>query len=306
MIVPAALQPGDKIRIVSPAGKVKEEHVLPAVDWLKGEGYRVELGRHVFSTHYQFAGTDSQRLEDMQEALDDPNAAAVICSRGGYGTVRILSKIKYDGLFQHPKWLVGFSDITLMHSCLNNHRMASIHGVMPRYFFNKSGQPGQSLQSLIKLLSGENISYTLAAVESNRPGTRSGELVGGNLSIVSSMQGTPCELDTAGKILFLEDIDEFLYHTDRMMYQLKLGGKLENLAGLVLGNFTDMKDNESPFGKNVRDIIAEAVEQYDFPVCFGLPAGHDEVNLALAFGLIWELGVTDENSTLKLIQPITI
>ncbi len=305
MIVPAALKPGDLIRIVSPAGKVKEEHVLPAVDWLTGQGYRVELGRHVFSTHYQFAGTDSRRLEDLQQALDDPDATAVICSRGGYGTVRILSKINFDGLFKHPKWMVGFSDVTIMHSCLNNHQMASIHGVMPRYFFDKKGQPGQSLQSLMKLLGGENVAYTISGCEGNRPGIRRGELVGGNLSIISSMQGTPCELNVAGKILFLEDIDEFLYHTDRMMHQLKLAGKLEKLAGLVLGNFTDMKDNESPFGKNVHEIIAEAVEQYDFPVCFGLPAGHDEVNLALAFGLIWELAVTEESSTLKLIQPIT-
>ncbi len=302
MIVPAALKPGDKIRIVSPAGKVKEEHILPAVDWLTGEGYRVELGRHVFSTHYQFAGTDSQRLEDIQEAFDDPKAAAVFCSRGGYGTVRFLNKIRYDGLISFPKWMVGFSDVTIMHSCLNNHRMASIHGVMPRYFFNKANHPNESLRSLMQLLKGDEVTYNIPTVEGNRPGKASGELVGGNLSIISSMQGTPCELNTAGKILFLEDIDEFLYHTDRMMHQLKLAGKLDSLAGLVLGNFTDMKDNESPFGKNVHEIIAEIVEQYAFPVCFGFPAGHDEVNLALAFGLKWQLEVGKDASSLKLIH----
>lgn len=306
MIVPAALKPGDKIRIVSPAGKVKEEHVLPAVNWLAGEGYRVELGRHVFSTCYQFAGTDNQRLEDFQEALDDPDAAAILCSRGGYGTVRILGKIDYSGLFQHPKWIVGFSDISIMHSCLNNHRMASIHGVMPRYFFSSNGLPGQSLKSLIQLITGSSVSYQIPAAEGDRPGKATGELAGGNLSVISSMQGTPCELNTAGKILFLEDIDEFLYHTDRMMYQLKLSGKFKKLRGLVLGNFTDIKDNESPFGKNVHEIISEAVQEYDFPVCYGFPAGHNEVNLALAFGLKWELTVTKEVSILQLVQPITV
>lgn len=306
MIVPAALLPGDKIRIVSPAGKVKEEHVLPAVEWLSGKGFRVELGRHVFSSHYQFAGTDIQRLDDLQQALDDPDAAAVVCSRGGYGTVRLLNKINYTQLYRYPKWIVGFSDITLLHSCLNNHSIASVHGVMPRYFFGKDNQPGPSLQSLMNLLSGEIVSYTIPASEGNRHGKSRGELVGGNLSVIASMQGTPCELDTAGKILFLEDIDEFLYHTDRMMHQLKLGGKLENLAGLVLGSFTEMKDNESPFGKNVHEIIAEAVEQYTFPVCYGFPAGHDEVNLALAFGLPWELEVNNNGSALKMDHPAAV
>jgi muramoyltetrapeptide carboxypeptidase len=182
--------------------------------------------------------------------------------------------------------------------------MASIHGVMPRYFFDKEGLPGKSLQSLIQLLKGSEVEYSIPAAEGNRLGTASGELAGGNLSIISSMQGTPCELDTAGKILFLEDIDEFLYHTDRMMHQMKMSRKLDNLAGLVLGNFTDMKDNESPFGKNVHEIIAEAVEEYEYPVCFGFPAGHNELNLALAFGLRWQLEVSVNSSNLKLIQPL--
>jgi muramoyltetrapeptide carboxypeptidase len=303
MLVPAAIKPGDKIRIVSPAGKVKPEYVLPAVDWLTKEGYRVELGRNVFSQHYQFAGTDAQRHYDLQEALDDPDTAVILCSRGGYGTVRILNKINYNEFYNHPKWLVGFSDITIIHSCFNNHRMASIHGVMPRYFFDKSGQPGKSLLSLMRLLKGDDILYSISPAEGNRQGTGIGELAGGNLSVISSMQGTACELETTGKILFLEDIDEFLYHTDRMMYQLKLSGKLDNLAGLILGNFSDMKDNESPFGKSVHEIIGEAVEQYGFPICFDFPAGHDEVNLALAFGLKWVLSVKSEVSELKLVRP---
>lgn len=302
MIVPPALKPGDKIRIVSPAGKVKEKYVLPAVDWLLDQGYRVELGQHVFASHFQFAGTDQQRLEDLQTALDDPEASAILCSRGGYGTVRIISKLNYDGLFRHPKWIVGFSDITILHSCLNRNRLATIHGAMPRYFFDMEGQPSESLQSLMQLLTGGGALYTIPAAEGDRQGKATGELVGGNLSIISSMQGTRCELDTNGKILFLEDIDEFLYHSDRMMLQLKLSGKLDSLAGLVLGNFTDMKDNESPFGKTIHEIVADAVGDYDFPVCYDFPAGHNGKNLALAFGQHWELDVTENESTLKFLS----
>uniref|UniRef100_UPI00356173E0 S66 peptidase family protein n=1 Tax=Mariniphaga sediminis TaxID=1628158 RepID=UPI00356173E0 len=301
MKTPPFLKPGDKIRIVSPAGKVKEKFVLPAVKWFEKQGYRVELGEHVFASHFQFAGTDRQRLEDLQTALDDPEAAAIVCSRGGYGTVRIISKLDYSKLMEYPKWIVGFSDISILHACLNNHEMATIHGAMPRYFFDKKGTPNENLQSLMQLLTGKGASYSIPAAQGDRQGRTTGELIGGNLSIISSMQGTRCELNTAGKILFLEGIDEFLYHTDRMMHQLKLSGKLKNLAGLILGSFTDMKDNESPFGKTIHEIIAEAVEEFSFPVCYDFPAGHDGKNLALAFGKKWELDVTKTHSTLSLI-----
>lgn len=301
MIVPPALKKGDKIRIVSPAGKVKKKYVLPAVEWLRKQGFHVELGKHVFATHCQFAGTDQQRLEDLQTALDDQETSAIICSRGGYGTVRIISELNYGGLLKNPKWIAGFSDITILHTCLNRHRIATIHGAMPRYFFEKNGQPNENLISLMYLLTGNNASYVIPAATGDRNGKATGELVGGNLSIVSSMQGTSCELNTNGKILFLEDIDEYLYHTDRMIHQLKLSGKLDNLAGLVIGNFTDMKDNESPFGKTVHEIIAEAVEEYSFPVCYDFPAGHNGKNLALLFGKKWEMEVTGKQTQLKLL-----
>lgn len=301
MIVPPALKEGDKIRIISPAGKVKEKFVLPAVDWLRKQGYNVELGKHVFASHYQFAGTDKQRLEDLQEAFNDKETKAVLCSRGGYGTVRIIDKINFDPFLKNPKWLIGFSDITILHTCFNNLNVATIHGVMPRYFFDEKNVPTENLHSLMKLLSGEHVSYTLPGNEQNRNGRVSGELTGGNLSILSSLQGTKYEIDTDGKILFLEDIDEFLYHADRMMHQLKLSGKLDNLAGLILGNFTDMKDNESPFGKTILEIITDAVAEYSYPVCFGFPAGHNEKNLALSFGENWELEVTGKQSSLNLL-----
>ena len=300
MKIPSYINPGDKIRIVSPAGKVSEQNVLPAVDWLQKQGYQVELGKNVFASHFQFAGTDKQRLDDLQTAFDDTETAAIICSRGGYGTVRIIRQIDFTKFVANPKWLVGYSDITILHSCLNSRRVATIHGVMPKYFFDDDGSTSENLESLMQLLTGGKASYSFKNGENNRPGKVTGELVGGNLSIISSMQGTPCELKTDGKILFLEDIDEFLYHTDRMIYQLKLSGKLENLAGLVLGDFTEMKDNESPFGKTIHEIIMDAVQEFEYPVCFGFPAGHDKKNLALAFGMNWELEVLEKKATLEL------
>jgi muramoyltetrapeptide carboxypeptidase len=299
MIIPQAIKPGSKIRIVSPAGKIAEEHVMPAVVWLEKQGYKVELGKCVFATHFQFAGTDEQRLEDLQTALDDPECDAIICSRGGYGTVRIIDQLDFSAFLEKPKWLVGFSDITILHACLNNYNVSTIHGVMPRYFFDSEGKPGEDLTSLMKLITGEGINYGVKSTEFNRCGKANAELVGGNLSILTSLQGTTYDLDTEGKILFLEDIDEFLYHTDRMIHQLKLSGKLDHLAGLIVGDFTDMKDNESPFGKTVHEIIKEAVEDYSYPVCFGFPAGHDKKNLALTFGGNWQLNVSEKRTTLN-------
>lgn len=300
MNIPPYIKSGSKIRIVSPAGKVDEKYVLPAVQWLTEQGYKVELGKHVFARHFQFAGTDKQRLEDLQTAIDDRETDAVICSRGGYGTVRIIDKLDCSEFANQPKWLIGFSDITILHACMNNFGVATIHGAMPRHYFQKDGTPAENLTSLMQLLTGEKVEYTFKNGESNRTGAVTGELVGGNLSILSSLQGTKYELNTDGKILFLEDIDEFLYHTDRMMHQLKLSGKLANLAGLILGDFTEMKDNESPFGKTIHEIISECVAEYDYPFCFGFPAGHDKKNLALAFGQNWELNVSDKYSKLKL------
>lgn len=301
MKTPPYLTSGSKISIVSPAGKTDEKHVLPAAQWLRNQGFQVELGKHVFSRHFQFAGTDAQRLEDLQNALDDPETDAILCSRGGYGTVRIINQLDFSAFKNSPKWLIGFSDITILHSCLNGLGFSTIHGVMPRHFFEENGKASENLESLMQLLSDEKPAFSFSNAESNRPGKINGELVGGNLSIISSLQGTKYELDTEGKILFLEDIDEFLYHTDRMMYQLKLSGKLDNLGGLILGDFTDMKDNESPFGKNVHEIIREAVQDFNYPVAFGFPAGHDKKNLALAFGQNWALDVTNKEATLKLL-----
>ncbi len=301
MIEPSPLQSGSTIRIVSPAGKIEEKHVLPAVKWLEEQGYIVKLGKHVFARHFQFAGTDEQRLFDVQEALDDSDCDAVICSRGGYGTVRIVDRLDFTNFLENPKWLVGFSDITILHCCLNNHQVPTLHGVMPRYFFDKEGNPTEDLTSMMKLITGQGIEYQVDATEYDRVGSVKAEIVGGNLSIVTSLHGTNYDIDTEGKILFLEDIDEFLYHTDRMVHQLKLSGKLDNLAGLILGDFTDMKDNESPFGQTVHEIILKAVQDRNYPVCYGFPGGHDKKNLALVFGKEWEMEVAKESTILRLV-----
>jgi len=301
MIIPPYLKPDSKIRIVSPAGKIKEERIVPAVKWLKKQGYKVELGKHVFAQHFQFAGTDTQRLEDLQTAFDDPETDAIICSRGGYGTVRIIDKLDFTELKKHPKWLVGFSDVTILHSCLNNLEIATIHGAMPPFFFDEIGDPNENLTSLMDLLEGKNGNYNFAKNDKNRTGNTNAELVGGNLSIITSLLGTKYELNTDEKILFIEEIDEYLYHIDRMMRQLKLTGKLDKLAGLVVGDFTEIKDNDTPFGQTIEEIILEIVKDYNFPVCFGFPAGHDKKNLALVFGKKWSLSVLHETSTLKMI-----
>jgi len=301
MIIPPYLKPSSKIRIVSPAGKINEERVIPAVEWFEKQGYKVKLGNHVFAQHFQFAGTDAQRLEDLQAAFDDSETDAIICSRGGYGAIRIIDQLDLTELKKHPKWLIGFSDITILHSCLNNIEIASIHGAMPPFFFDENSKPNESLVSLMDLLTGKNLNYQIKKNERNRTGNVTAELVGGNLSIIASLLGTKYELKTEGKILFLEDIDEYLYHIDRLIQQLKLAGKLDKLAGLVIGDFTSIKDNDSPFGQTVEEIILETIKEYNFPVCFGFPAGHDKKNLALAFGKKWSLNVSHETSTLKMI-----
>lgn len=299
MKIPNPIKPGSIINLVSPAGKITEEHINPAITWFEKNGYFVKTGKHILAQHFQFAGTDEQRLEDLQTALDDPDIDVIMCSRGGYGTVRIINHLDFSQFQKNPKWIVGFSDITILHAAINKLGFATIHGAMPRHFFDSDEKPNENLKSLITVLSGEKISYKTAGNPFNRAGFAKAEIIGGNLSILSSLHGTTLEPDTKGKILFLEDVDEFLYHTDRMIHQLKLAGKFENLAGLIVGDFTDMKDNESPFGNTVHEIISEAVKDYDLPVCFGFPGGHDKKNLALPFGKVAELEVTPNYSTLK-------
>jgi muramoyltetrapeptide carboxypeptidase len=301
MKTPPFLMPGDKIRIVSPAGKCTEEQIMPAVSWLRENGYLVETGRHIFGQHFQYAGKDDDRLSDLQEALDDTEAKAIICSRGGYGTIRLIDQLDFTRFRKHPKWLVGYSDITVLHNRLHLSGYASIHGAMCRSFFPENGFPDDTLLSLMNLLRGEKPGYTIVPSPVNHCGIATARLVGGNLSLLYSLSGTPYDLDTAGKILFIEDIGEYLYHIDRMMVGLRLSGKLKYLAGLVVGQFTEVKDNEEPFGKSVEEIILDAVRDYDFPVCFGFPAGHGQPNLALRLGSTYKMKIEGKHCSLKLL-----
>jgi muramoyltetrapeptide carboxypeptidase len=301
MKTPPFLTPGSKIRIVSPAGKCTEEQIMPSLNWLRENGYQVEPGRNIFEQCFQYAGADDHRLSDLQEALDDPDAKAIICTRGGYGTIRLIDQLDFSRFRKHPKWLVGYSDITVLHNRLHLSGFPSVHGAMCRSFFPESGSPSDTLNSLMDLLRGEKPDYNIVPSPVNIHGTGTARLVGGNLSLLFSLLGTPYDLDTAGKILFIEDIGEYLYHIDRMMVSLRLSGKLKYLAGLVIGQFTEVKDNEEPFGKSVEEIILDAVRDYDFPVCFNFPAGHGQPNLALRLGSVYKMNITGKHCSLKLI-----
>jgi muramoyltetrapeptide carboxypeptidase len=295
---PAFLSQGDRIRIVSPAGKVQAEKILPALKLLKNEGYELIPGKHVFDAHFQFSATDEQRLADLQEALDDPECKAIICSRGGYGAIRIADHLNFHHFRENPKWLIGFSDITVLHAYFQKEGFCSIHGPMPGFYL-KDGSPTESFRRLMQLIAGKIPSYALPKTPLNRSGLAEGELCGGNLSIVYSLLGTPQQIDTAGKILFIEDLSEYLYHLDRMMYGLKLSGSLKKLNALLVGSFSKMKDNDTPFGQNIEEIILNAVKEYDFPVYFNCPSGHIDENMPLVFGQMYSLHEQEGKVLLK-------
>jgi len=297
MIVPPYLKAGDPIAIIASARKVSKEELAPARAMLESYGLRVVYGPHLFEADHQLAGSDAQRAADLQWAVSDPEIKAVLFARGGYGTVRIIDLVDLSPLLKHPKWFAGYSDITLLHSELNTLGIASLHSTMA-FSFDKHEEATHSLK---QLLFGEPLSYRFEPHALNRTGTGSAELVGGNLSILYAMAGTHSDLNTEGKILFLEDLDEYLYHIDRMMMQLKRSGKLSGLKGLVVGGMSDMKDNAIPFGKTAEEIIREAVNGYDYPVCFNFPAGHIPRNLALYLGRRVSIDVSANNSQLHYL-----
>ena len=300
MKFPPYLRRGDRVAIVAPAGRIAAGDVLPAIEWLEKWGLKVMPGQHLQGSHFQFSGTDEERLDDLQRALDDPEIRAVFCARGGYGLIRIIDRIDFSAFRKKPKWVAGYSDITLLHQRINRLGIASVHGVMARHFTSEGGEPTQSLDSLMKVLTGEKVTHTFRGHPLNSQTTITGILVGGNLSLIYSLTGTPFDIKTKNKILFLEDIGEYLYHIDRMMHNLRLGGKMSGAAGVLAGQFSDVKDNDTPFGLTVEEIIAEAAARARCPVCFGMPAGHDQPNLALVFGATWELVSSPHQCTLSM------
>ena len=290
--VPPYLQKGDTIGIVCPAGYMPLEKVQSCLDALHEWGYNVIPGATVgpTSSNY-FSGSDAERLEDFQRMLDDDSVKAILCGRGGYGVTRIIDQIDFKQFKQQPKWIIGFSDITVLHAHIySNHKISTMHAPMAGAF-NDPEKNNRFLLSLRDALEGKKIIYHEAAHRLNSKGEAVGELVGGNLALVSHCIGTSSEFKTKGKILFLEDTGEYLYNIDRMLLQLKRAKKFDKLGGLIVGGFTDSKDTERPFGKTVEEIIKEAVNEYDFPVCFGFPVSHEKENLALKVGVGYKLKV---------------
>lgn len=300
MIVPPYLSKGDTIGIVAPAGFMPVEKMQACVETLDAWGYNVQMGSttHSSSQNY-FSGTDEERLDDLQEMLDNPYVKAVLCARGGYGASRIVDDLSFKRFCKNPKWIIGFSDITVLHSHVYaNYKIASLHAPMAAAF-NNGEETNIYVQSLRKALEGEPANYETAGHPFNKPGEAEGELVGGNLSLLTHLIGTASDVKTKNRILFLEDIGEYLYGFDRMLVQLKRAGKLDKLAGLIIGGFTEMKDTERPFGKTVDEIIYDHVKEYDYPVCFGFPVSHDKENYALKIGIKHRLQVSGEKTILK-------
>jgi len=300
MIIPVNLKEGDTIGIVSPAGKVNADYVVKATKTLENWGYKVVVGKNCMMSHYQYAGSDEERLSDFQKMLDAEYIRAIICSRGGYGSIRLLHRLDFSKFMENPKWIVGFSDITVFHSALHNLNVCSVHGPMTKHLAeNPDSESAIKLNEILKL---GTTNYIISGHRLNKRGSCKGKIIGGNLAILTSLIGTDYDFNPDGKILFIEDIGEYLYRIDRMMWQLKLAGKLKSLAGLIIGQFSDLKDNDSPFGKNAYEIISEHINQYTYPVCFGFPAGHEDINLPLLLNSEIVLEIQD-TVQMKYINP---
>ena len=299
IVTPPYLKKGDAIGIVVPAGYMPFQKMQTCIETLEGWGYSVVLGATTQSSSNNFfSGTDKERLQDLQQMLDNNDLKAILCARGGYGLSRIIDSLDFTQFIRQPKWLIGFSDITVLHAHLfSQYKIASLHAPMAAAF-NDGELNNPYVQSLHAALEGSPAIYECNSHNFNRDGKASGRLVGGNLTLLTHLVGTASDIKTKGKILFLEDVGEYLYNIDRMLVQLDRSGKLKKLAGLVVGGFTDLKDTERPFGQNVYDIIHAHVKKYDYPVCFGFPVSHGRENYALKIGVTYKLSVTERGVTL--------
>ena len=298
--IPPYLQKGDTIGIVCPAGYMAAEKAQTCINTLQEWGYQVKVGKTVGGeSQTYFSGTDEERLNDFQQMLDDDEVKAVLCGRGGYGTSRIIDQLDFKKFSKQPKWIIGYSDITVLHSHLySNYYISSLHAPMAGAF-NEEGHKNEYVLSLKNALEGKKIKYSIPVHEFNRKGEAIGELIGGNLALLVHLVGTDSDIKTRGRILFIEDVGEYSYNVDRMFYQLKRSGKLSKLAGLIIGGFTDMKDTERPFGKNVFEIIRDVIQEYDYPVCFDFPVSHSDKNYALKVGVGYKLKVGKSKVSLE-------
>ncbi len=295
-IIPPFLKRGDAVGILSTARKITEKELEFAINEIMSWGLQVKLGDTIGLEYNQFAGSDEQRIQDFNSFIEDDSIKAILCARGGYGTVRIVDSLNLERLRSKPKWICGYSDVTVLHNALNNIGISSIHSTMPINFETNSTKARSTLKDC---LFGKRSHIQIQGHEMNRPGFAKGELVGGNLSVLYSQLGSPTDLDLKGKILFLEDLDEYIYHIDRMIINLKRVGWFDQIVGLIIGGLTDMNDNDIPFGKSALEIVLEHTKEYSFPICTNFPAGHITDNQSIYLSMETELNVKEKKSTVQ-------
>lgn len=308
LIIPKYLKPGDVVGITCPAGFITDKEIQSAVQQIQNWGFNIRIGDTVNKRDFTFGGTDEERAKDFQQMLDDDSIKAIMCARGGYGSIRIIDKLDFKKFTAHPKWIIGFSDITVIHSHLNrNFNVASIHSKMCNSFPDdwSKAEPTQidSILSIKQVLMGEKMKYDVAANPNNKTGIAEGQLVGGNLKTIESLSGSKSDIRTAGKILFVEDTGEYLYSIDRMFWNLKRTDKLSHLKGLIIGGFKAKPDDPGEdFGRTIYDIVLEKIKEFDYPVCFDFPVGHQKNNFALKCGMKHKLNVQTDQCTLTEIK----
>jgi muramoyltetrapeptide carboxypeptidase len=306
--IPSYLKQGDMIGICCIAGYITLEEAQSSINKMKEWGFEIKIGDTIGKRDFTFGGTDEERLDDFQQMLDDKNIKAIMCARGGYGSIRIIDKIDFTIFVLHPKWIIGFSDVTVLHCHINsNYSIATLHSKMCNSFPDdwNNAEPVQvdSIESIRKSLVGEKMNYTVIPNAQNKTGIANGTLIGGNLSTIESLASSTSEIKTAGKILFVEDTDEYLYSIDRMFWNLKRSNKLSQLKGLIIGGFKIKKDDVGEeFGKTLEEIVLEKVKEYNYPVCFDFPVGHQKNNFALKCGVKHQLIVNSTQCTLTEIR----
>ncbi len=300
LIQPPYLKAGDTVAIVAPSGILKErtDEVEQAKALLKSWNLNVVVGKHVFSQNNHFAGTDDERCEDFQKALDDPKISAIWAARGGYGTVRIIDKLDYTKFKKKPKWIIGYSDITALHNQVHNEGFQSIHAMMCVSLTDDKKGLEETIATFKDAIFGKPLSYTLKGSQYNRTGTVTAPLVGGNLTVLHTMLGSKTSIDVSGKILFFEEIGEYEYHIDRMLQSLKRAGYFDNCKGVIVGDISKVRKNTTAWGKPVEQLIIDALAEYNFPIAFNMPAGHEKDNRAMILGRTVELNVVKEKTTL--------
>ena len=281
MITPSSLSSGSKIALVAPARKVAEDDIAFAVEYVRQRGFVPIYDERLFLSYNQFAGNDEQRASVLQHYLDADDIDAIMCVRGGYGTVRIIDRLDFDKFMQKPKWIVGYSDVTVLHAKMQSLGIESLHATMPINFQDNSKQ---ALDTLFDALCGKEIKYDLPQQTLDILSTMQGEVVGGNISVLYSLLGSDIFPDVEGKVLFLEDLDEYLYHIDRMMMAFQRAGIFDKIGGLIIGGLTKMHDNAIPFGMTAEEIISEKTKDKNIPTVFNFPAGHVSDNRAIILG----------------------